>query len=631
MSLEVTDNYLTKTLLCKNNCGYYGNSIQYDGYCSICYRKLKSRSNKSNKKINHVHHGMFNDNSSLIGSQSFNSQFDFDDKSENDHRKNHQIWNDSNLNKFQKKESRRSGTNAIKQFLRRPSSHAIVETVSKVADKAANMVDQSILNNSINENSVTNTLTSSLSSIASLNSYLNYHDTNLVEFNSCLNKLVTPPSTTSASTSTANFNNEKESKTILSEFEYQFRGNFPQLYQDLFKQMRQFLEKFIDAIKRNDKLVMNSMKQNEIVQDFFKKIHKYILSNASIKAYLEKAALQQEKQNAEESTQKQPGEDAEKLNEGIMIMVESHVTNYIYDYVFPVIMSEFEDQDMNLQKRIRDFYWVTNEMIGTCIDENSIFYRDSYEEALNYIVEMDSKRTAHEKMMCITECSKNIYKAINISANITRNIDEASEFTSTSPGDGSEVKSKSKKSGKSIASADDYLPAFIYIVLKANPTMLYSNMNFISRFAFEKRVLQGEHAYHFCSLNAIINHIEHLNAHHLNMSEERFENYCIGLEDSTSNALKLIQSNLKILGELKDKQRLLNQETKKLQMDMNEFKKIMEKKFHSCLDNNKLTYTQKIAGYERKSVLDDTILDNTTLPQPLKPSSITLDKKENES
>lgn len=156
-------------------------------------------------------------------------------------------------------------------------------------------------------------------------------------------------------------------------------------------------------------------------------------------------------------------------------------------------------------------------------------------------------------------------------------------------------------------------------------------MNFISRFAFEKRVLQGEHAYHFCSLNAIINHIEHLNAHHLNMSEERFENYCIGLEDSTSNALKLIQSNLKILGELKDKQRLLNQETKKLQMDMNEFKKIMEKKFHSCLDNNKLTYTQKIAGYERKSVLDDTILDNTTLPQPLKPSSITLDKKENES
>ncbi len=107
---------------------------------------------------------------------------------------------------------------------------------------------------------------------------------------------------------------------------------------------------------------------------------------------------------------------------------------------------------------------------------------------------MDSKRTAHEKMLCITECSKNIYKAINISVTISRNINEVSSSIANP------VNSSSNTAAKSVASADDYLPAFIYIVLKANPTMLYSNMNFISRFAFEKRVLQGEHAYHFCSL-----------------------------------------------------------------------------------------------------------------------------------
>jgi len=288
-------------------------------------------------------------------------------------------------------------------------------------------------------------------------------------------------------------------------------------------------------------------------------------------------------------------------------------------------MSEFEEQDMHLQKRIRDFYWITNDMIGTCIDENSIFYRDSYEEALNYIVEMDSKRTAHEKMLCITECSKNIYKAINISATISRNISEVSDHSSSTA-------SSPNNGAKSIASADDYLPAFIYIVLKANPTMLYSNMNFISRFAFEKRVLQGEHAYHFCSLNAIINHIENLNAHHLNMSEETFDNYCNGLVDvnSSSNVLKLIQSNLKILSELKDKQKLLNQETLKLRSDMSSFKEIMEKKFHSCLDKNKLSLTQNIEGYERRNVLDDDkevlILNETTLPEPLKPSMVQVEK-----
>ena len=210
-----------------------------------------------------------------------------------------------------------------------------------------------------------------------------------------------------------------------------------------------------------------------------------------------------------------------------MIMVESYVNNSIYDYVFPSTMSEFEEEDMQLQKKIRSFYWITNEMIGTCIDENSIFYRDSYEEALNFIVQMDSKRTAYEKMICITECSKNIYKAINICSNIVRNINEAAalpqtptkensinndlnelsqnngEIMNDSQNSSEKPATKTKSSGgggKTFASADDYLPAFIYIVLKANPTMLYSNINFITRFAFEKRILQGEHAYHFCSL-----------------------------------------------------------------------------------------------------------------------------------
>lgn len=132
---------------------------------------------------------------------------------------------------------------------------------------------------------------------------------------------------------------------------------------------------------------------------------------------------------------------------------------------------------------------------------------------------MDSKRTAHEKMLCITECSKNIYKAINISTTIAVNIKEATlansalasplitptneeipETTLVNVNNESASKKKTKNASKSPASADDYLPAFIYIVLKANPTMLYSNINFITRFAFEKRILQGEHAYHFCSL-----------------------------------------------------------------------------------------------------------------------------------
>ncbi len=76
-SFSHTDNYLTKTLMCKNNCGYYGNSIQYDGYCSICYRKLKSRSTKPTK---HIDPNDVTSHSLLTTSQSFNNYFSHDER-----------------------------------------------------------------------------------------------------------------------------------------------------------------------------------------------------------------------------------------------------------------------------------------------------------------------------------------------------------------------------------------------------------------------------------------------------------------------------------------------------------------------------------------------------------------------
>jgi hypothetical protein len=260
---------------------------------------------------------------------------------------------------------------------------------------------------------------------------------------------------------------------------------------------------------------------------------------------------------------------------------------------------------------------------------------------------MDSKRTAYEKMICITECSKNIYKAINISSDVSRHINNASSsqlttptneelpmngFSTTSqPSSKSNSGKKPTNNVKSLATADDYLPAFIYIVLKANPTMVYSNINFISRYAFEKRVLQGEHAYHFCSLNAVIQHIENLNHKHLNMTEEEFEMYSNGLIDE-SNAIKILNSNLKLLSELTNKKKLLEQEAMRLKKSMNAYKQSVQVKFHTCLLNNKPMYTENIEGFNRH-VLDDNedvlLFNQAKLISPLKPivNSSTLHEK----
>lgn len=116
------------------------------------------------------------------------------------------------------------------------------------------------------------------------------------------------------------------------------------------------------------------------------------------------------------------------------------------------------------------------------------------------------------------------------------------------------------------------------------------------------------------------------------MTQEQFENYCNGLVDvnSSSYVLKLIQSNLKILSELKDKQKLLKSESLKLQTDMHKFRDTMHQKFINCLNNNRETFTQNINGYVKKTVLDDNqdvmMFNKAKLLEPLKPNKI--DKNE---
>ncbi|KAA8586532.1 hypothetical protein FQN60_000368 [Etheostoma spectabile] len=278
------------------------------------------------------------------------------------------------------------------------------------------------------------------------------------------------------------------------------------------------------------------------------------------------------------------------------------------------VSKDFVDFLKNLQKPGREIHkqcrafivsmalhWVTIQMLCVSMDEEIPEVSENVVKAITDIIEMDSKRVPRDKLGCITHCSKQIFSAIRTTKNEP-------------------------------ASADDFLPALIYIVLKANPPRLQSNIQYITRFCNPSRLMSGEDGYYFTNLCCAVAFIEKLDAQSLNLSPEEFERYMSGQASprctssegdwahadpaptATNPALAQLNHNLEVLSGLSSRQETLMEAARSLQADLLAWPQSVQREVNGILEKYPLEVLSRTV-----SAIDANNVDNDNLPPPLTP------------
>lgn len=128
-----------------------------------------------------------------------------------------------------------------------------------------------------------------------------------------------------------------------------------------------------------------------------------------------------------------------------------------------------EERDSEVKRRIQQLNWLNAKHLICSIDEVNSEVRDLVYNSITELVAMDSFPTPQEKLDCIVRCCRTIFTLL-------------------------------KETAGGPASADEFLPALIFVVLKANPIRLHSNINYITRFSNATRLMSGEGGYYFTNL-----------------------------------------------------------------------------------------------------------------------------------
>lgn len=159
----------------------------------------------------------------------------------------------------------------------------------------------------------------------------------------------------------------------------------------------------------------------------------------------------------------------QKAKEMCLDYFEKFSMTNLYSVLFCPATTEDEDMDLAIQTRIRKLSWVCAKHLECGIDETNADVRDHVYNAITDLLGLDSAKAPQDKLTAVVNCCRNIFLLL-------------------------------QKAVGGPASADDFLPALIFVVLKANPARFKSNVNYINRFCNSSRLMTGEGGYYFTNL-----------------------------------------------------------------------------------------------------------------------------------
>ncbi|XP_046680458.1 rab5 GDP/GTP exchange factor-like isoform X1 [Homalodisca vitripennis] len=295
----------------------------------------------------------------------------------------------------------------------------------------------------------------------------------------------------------------------------------------------------------------------------------------------------------------------QETKEQLLDYLEKYAMTCLYRLLFCPQSTNDEDKDLQIQKRIRQLNWVSAAHVDCGINETDPEVQDRVYASITELLGLDSARAPQDKLACVVRCCRNIFTLLQLVGGP--------------------------------ASADEFLPALIFVVLKTNPARLKSNINYITRFCNASRLMSGEGGYCFTNLCCAVSFIENLTAESLNMDEEEFEQFMTGqifAPSTWETALimcegkHLMNEHKAVFKDLHHRQDVFMEEIAQLKEEMHNFEETVKKRVKDIITQYPLvvrprkTVLRGLGPSAQPVTLDEEDPACTQLPPPIIPQIV---------